>query len=266
MEKSKILVGTSGWSYEDWVDVFYPPDISKSEFLEFYCKFFKTVEVNFTYYQIPTKYVISRISKVTPVDFEFVFKLNNVFTHQKGFQDPYTHIPTNEAEDFANAIMEAFEDGKVSLLLAQFPEYFTFSEKHLDYILMLKKYFYEYVLAVEFRHKSWVNDISFKVFEENKMVFVSVDEPNLANLMPRELFRTSGVVYIRFHSRDGNKWYKGEKLRYDYYYSQDELYEWAEKIKSLQGFEKAYIYFNNCHMGSAVKNALQMKELLNNLL
>jgi len=78
---SKLSIGTSGYSYEDWKGVFYPPKISKSKMLEFYTQHFKSVEINATYYTIPNYSVFERLVQKTPADFEFVVKVNKETTH-----------------------------------------------------------------------------------------------------------------------------------------------------------------------------------------
>ncbi|MGC8767032.1 MAG: DUF72 domain-containing protein [Brevinematia bacterium] len=260
MEKS-ILIGTSGWSYEDWIGNFYPEDLPKNKFLYFYSQHFNTVEINFSYYSLPNKYIINSILKNTPNDFVFTVKLHNSFTHQKDFEKPYSEIPIKERDEFLKAIESLRNNEKLDTILAQFPQSFHHSEGNLEYIVKLRNAFEGYILAVEFRSNSWVNDVVLKTFREEDITFVSVDEPDIRGLLPRDFILTNTVGYIRFHSRDKTKWYEGEKLRYDYLYSKDELEEWVYKIKDAN-FQKLYVYFNNCHNGQAVINALMFKELI----
>lgn len=257
----KILVGTSGWSYDDWVGVFYPENLDKNKFLSYYSKYFKTVEINFTYYRMPNRYILNAISKNAPSDFVFTIKLFSSFTHQTNTPESYVSVPEKERDDFLIAIEPMRSKGMLDTLLSQFPQSFHFSQKHLDYLIKLKRAFKDYNLAVEFRHRSWYNDIVYDVLTRENICFVSVDEPEISSLPPRDFVITNGIGYIRLHSRDKNKWYQGEKLRYDYFYSDDELLEWVEKIRN-QSFEKLYVYFNNCHNGQAVENAKRFMELL----
>lgn len=258
----KILIGTSGWSYDDWVGNFYPSHLKRNEFLLYYSQYFNVVEINFTYYSLPNKYVLRSIARNVPFGFEFTIKLHSSFTHQvysESLLPPYTELP-KESYEFLNAIDSMRSFGSVNVLLGQFPQSFAYSESNLDYIVKLKNFFKGYVLAIEFRNNTWVRDEVFRVFEEEGITFVSVDEPDIRGLMPREFFVTNRMGYIRFHSRDATKWYKGEKLRYDYLYSEGELLEWVYKIKSSRDrFDKLYVFFNNCHNGQAVTNALQFK-------
>lgn len=257
----KILVGTSGWSYEDWIGVFYPENLDKSKFLTYYSRYFKTVEINFTYYRMPNRYILKAISRNVPSNFVFTIKLFSSFTHQTTLPESYEVVPERDRDEFLIAIEPMKNKGMLDTLLAQFPQSFHFSQKNLDYILKLKRAFKDYNLAIEFRHKSWYNNLVYEVFERENLCFVSVDEPDIPSLPPRDFIITNKVGYVRLHSRDKSKWYQGEKLRYDYLYSKEELLEWVEKIRN-KNFEKLYVYFNNCHNGQAVENAKQFLELL----
>ncbi|MCX8028943.1 MAG: DUF72 domain-containing protein [Brevinematales bacterium] len=261
MEKT-ILVGTSGWSYDDWINRFYPQGINKNKFLTFYSTKFNTVEINFSYYRIPNKYILNSIQKNVPNNFIFTAKLHSIFTHQKEFTTPYQEIPMRERDEFLTAFDNMRSKGMIDTFLAQFPQSFHFSNRNLEYVVKLAKAFQYYNIAVEFRSKEWYNKLVFEILSEENITFVSVDEPNISNLPPREFILTNKIGYIRLHSRDSTKWYEGEKSRYDYFYSDDELLEWIEKIKTNQNFEKIYVFFNNCHNGQAAENALRFKEML----
>lgn len=258
----RILIGTSGWSYEDWVGKFYPEGLPSNKFLLYYSNHFKTVEINFSYYSMPNRYVLNAIAKNVPSDFVFTIKLHSSFTHQRDFDKPYSEVPYKEREQFLVAVEVLRNRGVLDTLLAQFPHSFTFSSKHLEYVVKLKNAFEGYNLAVEFRSDTWYNDVVFEVFRNNGIIWVSVDEPYIKGLPPRDFILTSRVGYIRFHSRDADKWYKGEKLRYDYFYSTGELEEWIKKIKDNSEFDRLYVFFNNCHRAQAVENAMMFRSLL----
>lgn len=258
----RIFVGTSGWKYDDWIGKFYPEDIPKNRLLQYYSTYFRTVEVNFSYYIMPNRYTLSAIARNVPRDFVFTIKLNSVFTHQKDLLNPYLEVPLKERDEFLRAVEVMRSEGKVDTLLAQFPQSFRFSTRNLEYITKLGRAFSGFNLAVEFRSKDWYNGVVYEVFKRENLTFVSVDEPEIPVLPPRELIVTNRIGYIRLHSRDASKWYGGEKLRYDYYYQDCELMEWIDKIKASWGFEKLYVFFNNCHNGQAAENALRFKKLV----
>lgn len=265
MEKealNRIFIGTSGWSYDDWVGKFYPESLKSNKFLAYYSQYFNTVEINFSYYKMPNKYVLNAILRNVPSDFVFTIKLHSSFTHQQGGIKPYEEVPLKERDEFLSAIDVMSSKSMLETLLAQFPQSFHFSHENLEYISKLKKAFQSYNLSIEFRNSGWYNDVVFDIFKRENITFVSVDEPLLRGLPPRDFILTNRIGYIRFHSRDANKWYEGEKLRYDYYYSDEELREWIEKIMDNPNFDKLYVFFNNCHNGQAVQNALRFKRML----
>ena len=118
-------------------------------------------------------------------------------------------------------------------------------------------------VAVEFRDRSWDVPPLYEYLEKAGLAFVSVDEPQVSTLFPPVGRATSDVGYVRFHSRDGGKWYKGAKARYDYLYSDDELREWLPKLEAIaKRARNLFVYFNNCHRGQAVENARRMKDII----
>lgn len=258
----RILVGTSGWSYEDWIGKFYPESLPSNKFLAYYSRYFKTVEINFSYYSMPNRYVLSAIAKNVPSDFVFTIKLHSSFTHQKEVERPYCDVPYKERDEFLLAVEVLRNKGMLDTLLAQFPQSFGFSSQHLEYVIKLKNAFEGYNVAIEFRNENWYNDVVYEIFRKEGIIWVSVDEPDIRGLPPRDFIVTSRIGYIRFHSRDASKWYKGDKLRYDYFYSTGELEEWVKKIRENPDFDKLYVFFNNCQRAQAVENAMMFIDLL----
>lgn len=253
MEK---LIGTSGFSYEDWYGYFYPKSIRKSEFLSFYSKHFRTTEVNSTYYRIPSLKVVEGMKKKVKGNFVFSVKANQVFTHLRDFGDKDVEAMKDVLRAFGN---------NLGVLLFQFPHSFHKSEHSKDYVKKLRDIFYEYDLAFEFRSAEWISDDTFYLLEKLDSCFVCVDEPRIQGLIPPVfVVTTKKFAYIRFHGRNAQKWYNHEKPeeRYDYLYSSDELVEWKEKIISSGELEKLFIYFNNHPRAQAVINAKMMEKLL----
>jgi len=251
-----IKIGTSGYSFDDWIGTFYPDDIKKGKMLDFYVKYFPTVEINSTYYRIPHAAVMANIEKKSPVDFEFMVKTPSTLTHKRKEIEA-------AAKEFGECLKPMHECGKLKGLLAQFPYSFKFSAPNLDYIKRCRDLLKEYPLYVEFRHNSWVNRTMYDQFKASDIGYVSVDEPQLPGLLKPELFNTTDTAYIRLHGRNASQWWEGGALRYDYDYSSEELEEWKNRVKQLENkAKKVYLFFNNCHLGQAVKNAREMAELL----
>jgi len=253
----EIKIGTSGYSFDDWVGSFYPDDIKKGKMLDYYVQHFPAVEINSTYYRIPHPAVMANIDKKAPSGFEFIVKTPEVLTHKR------RDIEKSIAE-FGACLKPLEDSGKLKGLLAQFPYSFRFSPVNLEYVRRCQEVLQPRQLFVEFRHNSWVNRTVYDTLLALKIGYVAVDEPQLPGLLKPDCFNTTETAYIRLHGRNGEQWWHGGALRYDYDYGAEELQEWKEKIQKLEGkAKKLFIFFNNCHLGQAVKNARQMKEILN---
>jgi uncharacterized protein YecE (DUF72 family) len=252
-----VKIGTSGYSYEDWREVFYPKELPKSNMLEFYCQHFNIVELNATYYTIPKISVFERLHQKTPKHFEFIVKVNRETTHIK-----------RENEKAIKAMLESVkplvDSGKFHGFLAQFPYSFKNDEKNRRYLVNTKKIIGDFPLFVEFRNYTWNNKLIPKFLEDNNISYVNVDEPNLKGLLPAQDWVTSDLGYIRFHGRNEKDWWGGTNIsRYDYEYTPDELKEWLTNINTiLKKTYKTYIFFNNHPTGKAIKNAKQMINIL----
>ena len=258
MADAKILIGTSGYSFADWVGPFYPEKIEKGKMLDYYLDHFKTVEINSTYYRIPHAAVFYHLVNKVPDDFEFIVKTHRSFTHdRKDLKEP--------TGQFNEAIKPMGESGQLKGLLAQFPWSFKFSPANLQYILDGKDYFGDHPLFVEFRHDSWDKPEVYASLKENRIGFCCVDEPALEHMFPSVALATTETAYIRFHGRNMVDWWKPRpgSNRYNYDYKKEELADWIKKINKLkQNAEKVYLFFNNCHHGQAVKSAKLMQEML----
>ena len=252
----KVRVGTSGYSFQDWRGNFYPEKIDKGKMLDHYVQHFCTVEINSTYYRIPHPRVFENIARKAPDGFDFMVKVPQSFTHRRTDLEP-------DRTSFLRAIRPLADSGKLAGLLAQFPYSFKYSQDSLDYLSICKEAVSPHSLFVEFRHNGWVNRTMYDYFRAEQIGYVSVDEPKLNGLLNPDCFATTDTAYIRLHGRNAEQWWDGGPLRYDYYYSEDELQYWKEKIrKTMKKVKATYVFFNNCHLGQAVRNASQFVEML----
>ena len=251
----KIHIGTSGYSYADWRGVFYPKDLPQKEMLQYYTRIFDCVELNFTYYGIPNPRVIAAMVRNTPAGFLFTVKANEATTHK---QDPSVLAPFRSAIDPARAA------GRLAGVLCQFPWGFKNTEHNRAYLASLAKELGDYRLIVEFRNESWIRPAIFDFLRQHRLAYCSVDEPSLPGLVPRLAKATGDMAYVRFHGRNKAKWFAGsDKERYDYLYSDEELKEFLPEIgKMSKEAMKTYVFFNNCHAGSAAVNATEFKRML----
>lgn len=255
--QGSVVVGTSGYSFADWVGNFYPPGTRKGDMLTEYSKHFAVVEVNSTYYRIPHPIVLRRMEEKTPDGFEFVIKANQEMTHKQS-KDPALY------RSFKEAIQPIVEAGKFSGIIAQFPWGFKHTPENRAHVGFLKEQFAEDPLFVEFRNSSWISEEIFERLRRAGIGYCSVDEPELRGLVPPVARVTADQGYVRLHGRNAKTWWgRGGGDRYDYLYTEDELREWIGKIKDMsQKARKTFVFFNNCHAGQAASNARLMQELL----
>lgn len=257
MPESRILIGTSGYSFADWVGPFYPPGTARSDFLSFYSRHFDTVELNSTYYGIPHPRVLEQMERKTPPGFRFVVKLNRAMTHERS-QDPELY------RQFLALLEPLKQAEKYDGLLAQFPWSFKRTPDHRRHLAAMRELLPDEPLFVEFRHRSWLTPELEPSLREHHMGFCAVDEPRLEGLLPPVTMVTAEDAYVRFHGRNAKTWWGGERgLRYDYDYRPEELEEWVKRVAELaEKARRTYLFFNNCHAGQAARNAKLMQELL----
>lgn len=255
-KNAEIAVGTSGYSFDDWEGPFYPRGLPKGKRLDFYKDHFKATEINSTYYRIPHPAVFANIVRKVGDDFEFMVKTHRSFTHDRKDLE-------NQTEAFRESLKPMIESGKLRGYLAQFPFGFKYNRQNIDHILAGRDLFGDVPLFVEFRHASWDRPDVYDELRRNGIGFCCVDEPDLAGLFPPKTEITTGVAYIRLHGRNAANWWGKGGDRYDYLYSKEELLEWKEKIDGLKSkADKIYLFFNNCHLGQAVRNARMFVELM----
>jgi len=261
-----IRIGTSGFSFPDWKGVVYPAGIKEREMLSFYEKElgFNALEVNFTYYTLPSQKIFMAMSQKTSQEFKFVVKSFKGMTHE--IRDKETGAMVNNLEIFKKfkySLTPLIAEGKLSCILAQFPYGFFPNRENLDYLERFKNEMTDIPLVFEFRNQIWLKEQTFQFLEKSQIGFCIVDEPKLPKLMPYFPRTTSEIGYFRFHGRNPHWFNVPTSVRYDYLYSEGELKEFILDIQDIsQKTAKTLIFFNNCHAGSAAKNAAQMAKLL----
>lgn len=253
-----IRIGTSGYSYQDWIGPFYPEGINKSDMLVYYAREFDTSELNFTYYRIPNVYTMSAIARKVPDGFLFTVKASRELTHERGGKE-YAF------PQFIEALAPLQDEGKFGCVLAQFPWSFRANEENRAYLEFLREQFGDLPVVVEFRNREWIEEDTFDLLRQLELGFCCVDQPRLKGLIPPIARATASVGYVRFHGRNAAKWWghKEPWERYDYTYSEEELREWVPKIRQLeQHAERVFVLTNNHWQGQAVANARQLRMML----
>jgi uncharacterized protein YecE (DUF72 family) len=232
-------VGCSGWSYAHWRGVLYPESGSTSRWLELYAESFDTVEINASFYRLPTRKAVEGWAAQTPDAFCFAVKASRYLTHVKRLRDLRDGVAL-----LAERIEPLGASGKLGPVLWQLPANFHRDEDRLASAL---RELFPGRHAFEFRHASWLVPEVYAVLREHEAALVVADRSG-ERATPRA--PTARWAYFRFHhgsGRGGN-------------YSRAELRRWADTIRDEPG--DAFAYFNNDWEGFAVRNARALRRLL----
>ena len=248
----ELLVGTSGYGYVEWVGPVYSPGSRPEDFLTQYASMFPTVELNFSYYKMPTAEQLTRLMEQGGNSLVFSIKANESLTHKI---DPAAW--TDSARAFLEALEPLLKAGRLGALLFQFPYSFHYEPDRRRYLDAVLARFASLPLAVEFRNHEWYNNRVLDAFRERRVAIASLDLPALKGLPPVMDVVTSPLAYIRFHGRNGETWWGSDSAsRYDYLYSDAELEAWAGRVQAIaEKAERILVYFNNHRRGQAVRNA-----------
>jgi uncharacterized protein YecE (DUF72 family) len=267
---TRFYIGTSGWSYPKgegtWTGYFYPT--GKINELEYYSQFFKTVEINSTFYRPPNTGYVHNWAKRVPEDFLFTVKLWQKFTHPKMYQESTGRdavISQADVDLFKQGIEPLVRYGKLGAMLAQFPPSFKNDAYGQQILHAVAKTFGEYMLAVELRHRSWSDDEDTAgLLKQYNVTWVQIDEPKFKTSVSKYIPLTSDMAYFRFHGRNAEMWWKGDReTRYKYLYSPEEIEELTDKVRAAsKDSTLLFAFFNNHWRGYAPRNAVDMKKSL----
>ena len=241
MVKAPIYIGTSGWSYSHWDDVFYPSKLPPKEKLPFYSQFFGTVEINTTFYHVPKEETVKNWNKLAATGFLYSVKASQYITHRKRLKD---------CEESLHFFYDRVKYLKTHLgpILFQLPPSFKLNMERLkEFTALLEK---KYTHVFEFRHPSWFTEEVYEYMKLNKLGLCITD---LGGQLSPEII-TSHFAYLRLHGP--NKKYQGS-------YGTKKLREWKQKIMtfSKEGIA-TYCYFDNDEKGFAVQDAKELIHLL----
>ncbi len=236
---NRIYIGTSGWNYDHWKEVFYERGYPKSKWLQFYAKHFSSVEVNATFYRSMHAKTFEKWHNNTPAGFKWAVKANRYITHIKRLNN--VAEPLERFFDDVKALKE-----KLGPILFQLPPTLAFNE--VVFHAFCKELPDNRRYTLEARHPSWLGE---KALASLKTHHIALCISDTAGRYPYLEAVTSNFIYIRLH---------GSKELYASEYSEDELNNWAKKIK--QWNKDTYVYFDNDAEGHAPKNALRLKQLL----
>jgi uncharacterized protein YecE (DUF72 family) len=281
MSGGLIRIGTSGWNYPTgkgtWNGIFYPKKsrgrgAPKFDELAFYAEHFDTVEINSTFYGVPSIPTTRGWAERTPSGFEFSLKLFQKFTHPGMFhkasgKDPWD-LGAVDVDEFRRAIEPLANAAKLGALLAQFPASFKNEPDSRGYLEWLLEQFKGYRVAVELRHRSWSDqpEDALSLLASTGAAWAQIDEPKFRSSIRQNLRpNVRSFYYLRLHGRNAAQWWSHEKSedRYNYLYSSDELEPFSETIEEVsREVRKSYAYANNHFSAKSVANAAILKHKL----
>jgi uncharacterized protein YecE (DUF72 family) len=239
--RRRLWIGTSGWVYRHWRGTFYPQELPTRAWLSYYGERFATVELNNSFYRLPSEKAFRAWAAAVPPGFRFAVKASRYLTHMKKLLEP--EEPLERFLSRARLLGD-----KLGPILYQLPPRWKCNLDRLRAFLECLPGDVEHVL--EFRDPSWINEEVFAVLEACGVGFCTISHPTLAcPIRP-----TAHVVYIRMH---------GAETLYASRYSEGELCWWAERIGDVLDMgHEVYVYFNNDAFGYAVENARRLSEIL----
>jgi uncharacterized protein YecE (DUF72 family) len=231
-----IHIGTSGWSYEHWADVLYPPGAAPGDRLGYYTQAFRTVELNASFYRWPRQATFRSWRRRLPEGFQFSVKAPRGLTHAKKLYAPEVWI------ERISACWHELGD-KRAVLLVQLAPGHERDDARLGYFLERLPRWIR--VAVEFRHPSWHDEHVFGMLEHHGAAYCVMSGAGL----PCVLRATAPFVYVRLHGPDPHHLYGGS-------YSDADLAWWADRLREWEGAgREVFVYFNNDGHGHAVRNA-----------
>lgn len=239
---ARVYVGTSGWSYKAWDKTFYPHDIPKNRQLEYYATQFPSVEINATFYRLPSERMVQGWCDKVPRTFVYAVKGSRFITHMKKLAGSQSE----NLENFFDRIRPL--QPLIGIILWQLPGMLHKDAPRLRSFLRQLPAAYRH--AIEFRHPSWLDDETFEILRKHRAAHVSVS----SQVMPMNLTVTSDVVYVRFHGLKGGPAHD---------YTDSELKPWIHFARSqAEKRRKVFLYFNNDVNTRAPENARRMMQLL----
>jgi uncharacterized protein YecE (DUF72 family) len=284
----RILIGTASWTDKSLVKSgWYPDKASSAEArLRFYSSQFPLVEVDSSYYFLPTEANAKLWAERTPADFTFNVKAFSLLTQHptkaralkdfgaEGGDNIYlSNLDAPVVDRVWNAFLTGLEPlrraGKLGLLLFQYPQWFPIGKANRAYVLECAKRAVPDRICVEFRNKTWMSennrDRTLEFLEGHGIPYVCVDMPQgFVSSIPPVVAATADEAVVRFHGRNAKDWESGSvQRRFKYLYSPEELAEWAPRLAGLAAEAKTtHILMNNCYADYAQRNARELADLL----
>ena len=292
----EILIGTSGYDYPEWRGVFYPAGLKRADFLPYYATQFNALELNSSFYNMPTAERLLTFWERSGGALKFSVKANRLLTHEIG------RDWKSAAQEFLAALKPLAQNGSLASALFQFPQSFHYTDQNRLYLSALLAQFRGLPVVVEFRHAEWIRPSVFDGLAQRGASLAFCDFPELNNLPNKNCLQAQEgglpfagkIAYIRLHGRNASAWYAKENgaqekeclqdhdalpglaaspksaahdrngsARYRYDYSDAELSEFTPVIQqAAREGRQVQVFFNNHPDGSGAKNARRMREMV----
>jgi uncharacterized protein YecE (DUF72 family) len=238
MPRRRLRIGCSGWAYRDWRGLLYPEDLPQRRWLEHYAKTFDTVEVNNTFYRLPSRDAVAAWDASTPASFTFAVKVSRYLTHVKRLREAGERFPT-----LLERLEPLVEAGKLGPVLWQLPENFHRDDERLQTAL---EELPPGKHCFEFRHPSWFCDDVMGLLREHRAALVIGDHPDRP-FQAREV--TTDWTIVRFH--------RGKRGRGGSY-SPGELEQWSRRFAQWRRRATVFAYFNHENSPHAIRDAMRL--------
>lgn len=240
MKKQYLHMGCSAYNNTNWKGNFYPADVPRNKWFEYYCEHFNTYELNSTFYRFPTVKSLQGWYYKTPEDFTFAVKAPKVITHLKQFIDCH-----QESEEFYSTCHKGLGK-KLGCILFQLPPSMAYSAHRLALILSYMNA--DFCNVIEFRNETWWRQEVYDALRESDVTFCNVSYPKL----PTTLIQTTDKGYFRLHGVP-KLFYSG--------YTADELEQLYNAIRLTTPWKEVYVYFNNTASTAGILNAIELKRI-----
>jgi len=284
---SEVRYGTAGWVFDDWYGPFYPskpagdggpgslfsgvpdaapdPDLvlARRQPLRYYARYFDLVEVNSSFYGIPsantTEGWAAQTERAGPRPFLFSLKLPSLFTHEG-------RLEAREVQAFRDCLSPLQERGRLAAVLAQFPHSLQSGAHTRERLELIRATFPELPLVVELRHRSWEQDATWELLRRLDLSLAQIDQPQDGTTLGPEVGLASpSLAYVRLHGRNAQAWFDpqaGRDAKFDYLYTPAEVRDWGDRIQALSlHSERTLVIANNHYRGQAPANALELRRL-----
>ena len=270
-----ILIGACSWTDHA---PFYPSSYDtarmRSQRISYYAQYFPLVEVDSTFYALQPDRNFRLWAERTPEQFTFNVKAYGELTWHHRDKEKRAITPSAESFERFSAMIQPLRDvGKLGAAHFQFPPWFTFGDENIGYLATLREFLPSDRLAVEFRHRSWLEadhrDATFGALREHGLSYVMVDEPQLGSgsVPPIVAVTDPRLAIVRFHGRNRRSWYIRDAAssadRFDYLYSKQELAEWTPRVERVaEQAAEVHLLTNNNRSNYALVNAFDLAQLL----